>query len=346
MKKTLYVVLCACVLMLTSCEPKYKGLEDGIYADIVTEKGSIVCQLYEKEAPMTVASFITLAEGTNVKVSDSLKGKKYFNGLTFHRVVKDFVIQGGDPLGNGRGGPGYTFQDEFAKDSTNNLIHKHDGAGILSMANPGPNSNGSQFFITFKPTPWLDGKHTVFGKVMKGMEVVDSIKQKDKILSVNIVRLGNESKSFDAVNVFDTEMKNFEKLEAERLKKEEEAKKAFQAKMGIDKAKETDTGLKILTVKKGKGKKVTSDTKNTTHYKLYLANGKFIQDSRAGKTPFVFKLSERPMITGVTEALLDMRAGDKKILFIPYYLAYGEKGGGPFPPKADIIFEFEILKVE
>lgn len=344
MKKVLVILIG--LFLFASCESKFKNLEEGIYADIVTDKGSIVCQLYPNEAPMTVASFITLAEGTNKKVSDSLKGKKYFDGLSFHRVVKNFVIQGGDPLANGTGGPGYKFQDEFTKDSTNNLIHKHDAAGVLSMANPGPNSNGSQFFITHKPLPHLDGKHTVFGKVSQGQEVVDSIKQMDKIVSINIVRIGEKAKSFDALKVFDTEMEKFAKAEAERLKKEEEAKKLFQAKMGIDKAKEFDTGLKVLTLKKGKGKKVTENTKNTTHYKLYLANGQFIQDSRSRNTPFVFKLSERPMISGFVEGILTMRAGEKARMFIPYYLAYGEQGGGPFPPKSDIIFELEIMKVE
>lgn len=357
MKKSLIAVLLICVFVITACNPKYKNLEDGIYADIVTEKGSIVCQLYEKEAPITVASFITLAEGTNEKVTDSLKGTKYFNGLTFHRVVKDFVIQGGDPLANGRGGPGYKYQDEFAKDSAGILLHKHDGPGVLSMANPGPNSNGSQFFITHKATPWLDGKHTVFGKVMKGQEVVDSIKAKDKILSVNIVRLGNEAKSFDAVKTFNDLFKQYDSIEGKRLAeiaakdkirydKFLAGKKVFEAKQGVKRAKETDSGLKILTLKRGKGKKVARNTKNTTHYKLYLADGTFIQNSRDRKQPFVFNLSQQPMITGFVEGILTMRAGGKARFFIPYYLAYGEQGGGPFPPKADIIFEIEILKVE
>lgn len=357
MRKGFYGVLCLLVMTITSCENKYKGFEDGIYADIETNRGSIICQLYPDEAPMTVASFITLAEGTNEKVTDSVKGKKYFNGLTFHRVVPDFVIQGGDPLANGRGGPGYKFQDEFAKDSGNVLIHKHDAKGVLSMANPGPNSNGSQFFITLKPTPWLDNKHTIFGNVKKGIEVVDSTKQKDVIKNVKIVRIGDKANSFDALKVFNEEFAKFEEKEKKRLSDLAKAekvryekflvdKKKFEAKMGVAKAKESETGLKVLTLKRGKGKKVTKDTKNTTHYKLFLADGKFIQDSRARKQPFVFKLSERPMITGFTEGILNMRAGDKKRLFIPYYLAYGENGGGPFPKKADIIFEFEILKVE
>lgn len=346
MKKSFYAVLCLSILMFYSCNNKYKGLEEGIYADIVTEKGSVVCKLYEQEAPMTVASFITLAEGTNKKATDSLQGKKYFDGLTFHRVVPDFVIQGGDPLANGMGGPGYIFQDEFAKDSANVLIHKHNAAGVLSMANPGPDSNGSQFFITLKPTPWLDNKHTVFGKVVRGMEVVDSIKQKDKIVSVNIVRLGNKAKSFNALEVFDTEMANFDKVILERLKKEEESKKLFQAKMEIDKAVKTNSGLQILTLQKGKGKTITEATKNTIHYTVYLANGTFIQSSKDRNQEFSFVLNEVPMIAGVKEAILTMKQGEKARLFIPYNLAYGERGGGPFPPKSDIVFEIEVNKVE
>ena len=190
-------------LLLASCNSKYKDLEDGIYADMETDRGTIIMKLYAEDTPLTVANFITLAEGTNTKVADSLKGKKYFNELGFHRVIKDFMIQGGDPNGDGSGGPGYKFFDEFPRDSTNQLKYKHDAAGILSMANSGPATNGSQFFITHKPTPWLDTKHTVFGKVITGQEVVDSIAQYDMIKSVNIVRIGKKAESFDAVKVFE-----------------------------------------------------------------------------------------------------------------------------------------------
>ena len=346
MKKSFYAILCLSIITLSSCDSKYKDLEEGIYADIVTKNGSIICELYPNEAPMTVANFITLAEGTNEKVTDSLKGEKYFNGLTFHRVVPDFVVQGGDPLANGRGGPGYVFQDEFAKDTANALIHKHDGAGVLSMANPGPDSNGSQFFITFKPTPWLDGKHTVFGSVKKGMEVVDSIKAKDKIVSVNIVRLGNKAKSFDAVEVFNQGIKDFDKIIADKLAKQKQAEKAFKATMDIDKAVETKSGLKILTLQKGKGKKVTETSTNTTHYTVYLASGKKIQSSRDANREFTFNLSKVPMIEGFKEGILTMKQGGKARFFIPYQLAYKEAGGGPFPPKSDVVFDIEVLKVE
>lgn len=346
MKKTLKVLMGLALVTLISCNPKYKDFDEGIYADIVTEKGSIVCELYEEEAPMTVANFITLAEGTNEKVTDSLKGKKYFNGLTFHRVVPDFVIQGGDPLANGQGGPGYKFQDEFAKDSAGVLIHKHDAQGVLSMANGGPNTNGSQFFITHKATPWLDGKHTVFGRVKKGLDVLDSIKAKDKILSVNIVRLGNEAKSFDAIQVFEEEYKKFEIEEAARMKKEEELKKIFFQKMGMDKAVEKDSGLRVLTLKKGSGKAITRESKNEVHYAVYLANGKLIQNSRDRNTPFSFQFSKRPMIPGFVEGVLGMKKGEKTRLYIPYYLGYGEQAYGPFPAKSDIIFEIEVLNVE
>lgn len=135
----------------TGCEKTdYKNLEDGIYADIETDKGNIIVELYAEKVPLTVANFISLAEGINPNVSDSFKGKKFYDSLTFHRVLKDFMIQGGDPLANGQGGPGYKFRDEFSPDL------KHDSKGILSMANSGFNTNGSQFFITYKETPWLD----------------------------------------------------------------------------------------------------------------------------------------------------------------------------------------------
>ncbi len=371
MKSKFLAALVGLAFIFNSCDPKYKGLEEGIYADIITSKGVILVKLFEKEAPMTVASFITLAEGTNTKVTDSLKGKKFYDGLTFHRVVPNFVIQGGDPIGNGTGGPDYQFHDEFAKDSTNNLIHKHDRGGILSMANSGPNTNGSQFFITHKETPWLNGKHTVFGEVVLNpsrekklkttindsiklvktldslrLEVVNQIQKGDKIESINIVRLGNEAKSFDAVEVFNSELEKFSKEQEEKKKKEEELKKAFQSKMEIEKAVKTDSGLQILTLKKGTGTKVTKETKNTVHYRLYLANGTFIQDSKDSGNPFVFTISDQPMIPGFVEGITSCKTGEKARFFIPYYLAYGEKGGGPFPPKSDIIFEVEVLKVE
>jgi peptidyl-prolyl cis-trans isomerase A (cyclophilin A) len=143
-----------------------------LYATIKTSMGDIVVHLFDDKAPKTVANFVDLATGkkewVDPKTGDKIN-RPLYNGTIFHRVIPDFMIQGGDPLGNGTGGPGYRFEDEF------NPELRHSKAGILSMANAGPNTNGSQFFITVKPTPWLDGRHTVFGEVVKGQEVVNAI---------------------------------------------------------------------------------------------------------------------------------------------------------------------------
>ena len=359
------ILLLFAVAIFSACEDAaYKNLEDGIYADIDTDKGKIIVELYSDEAPLTVASFITLAEGTNTKVVDSLKGK-YYKGLTFHRLVKDFIVQGGDPLANGTGGPGYTFYDEF------NLKLRHDSKGIVSMANPGANSNGSQFFITYKPTPWLDGYtqdgklkdcnnprvgcHAVFGKVVSNLDVLDSLKQTDVIKKVTIVRKGAVAKGFDAVKVFEEEFAKgpekekarlaaIEKLEQVRLEKFSKDKEVFYEKMDIKKAKKQESGLQILTLKSGKGKKFNSSIPASIKYTIYLADGTKIQSTEGAK-PFAFTMDEKPLITGVKEAISKMRVGGKVRLFIPYYLGYGEAGGGPFPKKADLVFDLELVKV-
>ncbi|MFY0604169.1 MAG: peptidylprolyl isomerase [Flavobacteriaceae bacterium] len=358
--KTKLLKLLFLSVVLAACNSKYDTLEDGVYADIETAKGSIILELYAKDAPMTVANFITLAEGTNPKVSDSLKGKKYYNGIKFHRVVKNFVIQGGDPAGSGLGGPGYKFQDEFPKDSTGNLLYKHDSPGVLSMANPGPPStNGSQFFITHRAIPHLDGKHSVFGKVVIGQNVVDSIAQNDVITSVKIIRKGTEAKNFDAVKAFNEGMANFPKLEKERIAKMAEVEKAryetylknkevFYKKMDVSKAKKTNSGLQFLKLKKTSGKKVVENKPTTVNYTLYFADGRKFQSTldKGGK-PFTFQLDDkqRPVVPGFKEGMLQLRQGEKARIFIPYYLGWGERGSGPIPPKMDVIFDIEVLKV-
>ena len=176
---------------------KHKNIKkaDGIFATMETTKGTIVLELEYKKTPITVANFIALAEGTNTAVNASYKGKRFFDGLKFHRVIADFMVQGGDPLGNGTGDPGYKFKDEITE-------LKHDKGGVFSMANSGPGTNGSQFFITHKATPWLDGKHTVYGHVVEGMNVVNAIVQDDVITKVIISRNGADAKNFDAAAIF------------------------------------------------------------------------------------------------------------------------------------------------
>jgi cyclophilin family peptidyl-prolyl cis-trans isomerase len=173
-------------------------LPDGIYAKFDTNKGEIVVRLFHKRTPITVGNFVGLAEGTMPWKDQSGKEKTsaFYDGLVFHRVIPDFMVQGGDPLGTGTGGPGYQFPDEFHKELT------HDKPGILSMANAGPGTNGSQFFITHVPTPWLDNRHSVFGEVVTGMEVVNKIEGGDKIKTLTVLRIGKEAKSFDALAAF------------------------------------------------------------------------------------------------------------------------------------------------
>ena len=227
MKFIKYIVIVT--LLVASCKPaEYAHLDDGLYADMQTSKGDILLKLEFEKTPITVANFVSLAEGTNDFVIDSLKGKPFYNGIKFHRVIADFMVQGGDPTGTGSGSPGYKFKDEFPKDAEGNLLLKHSKSGILSMANSGPATNGSQFFITHKETSWLDGKHTVFGEVVKGQEVVDSIAQNDVIEELKIVKIGSGAKKFKAQEVFYNYFSN--------IKAEKEAKDA-RTKIVVDETK-------------------------------------------------------------------------------------------------------------
>jgi cyclophilin family peptidyl-prolyl cis-trans isomerase len=217
--------------------PKTPAVIEGIFATIATNKGNIVVQLEYQKTPVTVANFISLAEGKNTFVTDEkLKGKPFYDGLKFHRVIKDFMIQGGDPSGNGSGGCGYAFKDEFTD-------LKFEKGGVLAMANSGPATNGSQFFITHKDTPWLNGKHTIFGHVTQGMEIVNLIAQDDVILKITITRKGTLAKAFDAPKVFSDYYSNKAEdakkqalIDAENQKKQAEiqaeAKKVYLEKYG------------------------------------------------------------------------------------------------------------------
>ncbi|WP_435263604.1 peptidylprolyl isomerase [Tenacibaculum sp. nBUS_03] len=344
MKLVKYILIITVVIM--SCKTvKYPNLENGLYADIQTNKGDILIKLHEKEVPMTVANFVSLAEGDNPKVTDSLKGKLYFDGTKFHRVIKDFMIQGGDITGTGRGNAGYKFGDEFPMNAEGELIYKHDKAGILSMANSGKNTNSSQFFITHKATPWLDGMHSIFGMVEQGQSIVDTIQKNDYISHIEIIRVGKEARKFDAPMVFENELANVAQKEEERKRILEELKKKYLEKMGIDKAVSTDSGLKILSLQKGKGKKVNPAIPTTVHYSLYLTDGKKIDSSIDKGRPFTFVIDKMDLIAGWKEGVKTMREGDKSRFFIPYYLGYGEAGLGPIIGKSDLVFEVEVLKV-
>ena len=305
-------------------------LKDGIYAVIHTDKGDIVLELEYKKCPMTVCNFIGLADGT-LNMAD--KGEPFYDGLNFHRVIKDFMIQGGCPKGDGTGGPGYRFPDEF------NSELKHDGPGVLSMANAGPGTNGSQFFITHVATPWLDGKHTVFGHVIEGQDVVNSIEQYDKIDSVEIIRIGADAESFDTSGeAFATYVENVEKKE-----KEARAKVEHEIENRYPNAEITHTGLRYIIEKKGTGTespKMGQPVK--VHYQGQLLNGKVFDSSLIRKEPAVFNVGQ--VIEGWNEALVTMKRGEKRTLIIPPELGYGEYGyPGVIPPNSFLIFDVELL---
>lgn len=343
--KIVFVVL----IMFVSCKSaKYPNLENGLYADIQTNRGDILVKFFYDKVPMTVANFVALSEGTHPKMIDSLKGTPFYDGTKFHRVIKDFMIQGGDRTGTGAGDAGYTFADEFPVDEEGKLLYKHDGPGVLSMANYSrPVTNSSQFFITHKATPWLDGGHSVFGRVLQGQSVVDTIQKNDYIKQIEILRIGEEAAKFDAPVVFENELANVEKKEEERKKKLEELKQKYQEEQGINDAITTDSGLKILSLQKGSGKKVNPALPTTAHYTLYLADGRKIDSSLDKGEAFVFTVDDEnfPLIAGWKEGVRTMREGDKVRLFIPSYLGYGDRRVGPIPPKSDLIFEIEVLKV-
>ena len=310
--------------------------EQGIFAEIETTRGKILIQLEYQKTPVTVANFISLAEGTNPFVTlDKFKGKPFFDGLKFHRVIADFMIQGGDPNGNGSGGPGYEFKDEFTD-------AKFDKAGILAMANSGPKTNGSQFFITHKDTPWLTGKHTIFGYVITGQNVVDAIKQDDVMTKITITRKGSEAKKFDAVKVF-SDYFSEEKILKEKAEKEKALANA-KALKEFENGKITASGLKYIVIKEGEGAMPITTSNVKVHYTGTFTDGQVFDSSVKRGQPIDFNLNQ--VIKGWTEGLQLMKEGAKYKFYIPYYLAYGEQGRpGAIPPKTDLIFEVELLKI-
>ena len=309
-------------------------MQEGIYARFTTSKGQILIQLTHDKTPGTVGNFVALAEG-NLENSAKPQGTPYYDGLKFHRVIADFMIQGGCPLGTGTGDPGYKFDDEFVSEL------KHDGPGVLSMANAGPGTNGSQFFITHTATPWLDGKHTVFGKVVDGQGVVDAIAQDDVIEALVIERVGDAAQNWNAVEAFRV-------FENARAKREEEAKKAAQEALdklaaGFD---QTDSGLRYKIIQKGSGAQAEKGKSVSVHYEGSLDNGQVFDSSYRRKDPITFTLGIGQVIQGWDEGIALLKVGDKARFVIPSYLGYGERGaGGVIPPNATLVFDVELVKV-
>ena len=369
MKKSILFVFLV-IATFYSCKEEHNNLPDGLYAKIETNKGEIVLQLDYQKAPITVANFVTLAEGKNeFVINENLKNRPFYDGLKFHRVIKDFMIQGGDPLGTGSGDTGYKFKDEFSD-------LKFDNGGILAMANNGPMTNSSQFFITHVATPWLDGKHTIFGHVVeKGMEVVNKIEENDFMDKVTIIRNGEAAKKFNAVKTFH----DYFAVESENQKKQlaidTENKRLYNTKYKAvrdqkityfadlkAKATTTPSGLKYAITKKGSGKKPVNGASVFIHYAGFLEDGELFDSSveavaktfgkydpnraaQNGYQPIPFQAGKKDgMIPGFIEGIEQLSLGDKAVIFIPSRLGYGAAGaGGVIPPNANIIFEIELL---
>jgi FKBP-type peptidyl-prolyl cis-trans isomerase len=310
-------------------------MNDGLYSKIKSSKGDILLKLEFEKTPGTVGNFVALAEG-NMENSAKPQGQKYYDGLKFHRVIPDFMVQGGCPQGTGTGNPGYSFEDEFHADLT------HDKPGILSMANAGPGTNGSQFFITHVPTPWLDNKHTVFGQVLEGQDVVDAIAQDDILEAVEIIRVGQAAESFNAIEAFRT----FEGAREQRIA---EAKAKMDAELdklatGFEK---TESGLRYQIIQKGSGAKASQGKNISVHYKGQLTDGKVFDSSYERKQPIDFTVGVGQVIKGWDEGLQLLQVGDKARLVIPSHLAYGSQGaGGVIPPDATLIFDVELMDVK
>ncbi|MDO7172694.1 peptidylprolyl isomerase [Mariniflexile sp. AS56] len=310
-------------------------MQDGLYAKFNTTKGEILVALEFKKTPGTVGNFVALAEG-NLENKVKPQGTPYYDGLKFHRVIPDFMIQGGCPQGTGTGDAGYKFDDEFHPEL------KHDGPGVLSMANAGPGTNGSQFFITHIETSWLDNKHTVFGKVVKGQDIVDAISQGDKIDTLEIVRVGADAEAYNAIEAFRT-------FEGSREKRLADVKKEGEAELdklatGFSK---TESGLRYQIIQKGTGVKAEKGKNVSVHYKGQLADGTVFDSSYKRNQPIDFPVGVGQVISGWDEGIQLLNVGDKARFVIPSHLGYGSSGaGGVIPPDAILIFDVELMNVK
>ena len=373
MKKVKLWALLLPLLLMACKSTKYPNLKEGLYADIQTNHGDMLSELYYKATPGTVANFVSLAEGTNTYVADSLKGKRYYDGTKSHRVIKDFMLQAGDRTATGEGDPGYKFADEFVD------TLRYTRKGQLGMANSGPATNGSQFFITEVATDWLNFRHTIFGQVIQGEDVISKItdEQTSKedsrpknpviIKKIEIIRVGKDAQKWDAPKVFDAFMKE-QNAKAQKLESQKEKNLALMAEQEA-KAVAQPSGIKILKLKEGNGVKpqigsnvlvnyagflrATGDLFDTNIAEIAKENDAYdaarAADPQYGYIPYAWKYSpEEGLIAGFKEALLSMKVGDRVRVFIPSALAYGKEGfgNGVIPPNADLVFEIEIVDAE
>ncbi len=384
-----FSALALVAIFIMSCAAKPSGvvvngekvkLQDGLFALIKSTKGDLLVELEMEKAPMTVANFVALAEGNHPESSS--KSGPFFDGLKFHRVIPQFMCQGGDPEGTGQGGPGYSFPDEFHPDL------KHSVPGILSMANSGPNTNGSQFFITEVPTGWLDNKHSVFGKTINGLEKIiqisgvekssSNVPNEDITMTIEIIRVGKKAKVFNAPGVFASMKKDIELIKESNEK--ESAKKGFERstqfpwlmdggmvdsdlyepeyKLWNAKALELADGLKVFDVMVGKGEPIKEGDQVLVHYAGYLSSGKPFDSSikevamkmnnyNPQREPYgPFPVTAGPagrVIEGWKRGLIGLKKGGHVKLLIPSALGYGENGAGDvIPPNSSLVFDVWI----
>jgi cyclophilin family peptidyl-prolyl cis-trans isomerase len=342
LKQLSALLFCAIFLTAEGCstmDENRKAIEgkDGLFAVIETTRGSFVLELFYKQTPLTVTNFVGLTEGK----LDAAKGKPFYDGLKFHRVIADFMIQGGDPRGNGTGGPGYQFADEFV-DSL-----RFDKPGLLAMANSGPGTNGSQFFITHVPTSWLDGKHTIFGQVLKGQDVVNEVKQGDIIKKIEIIRQGDAAKQFSVTqNDFNLRSTAAKQAAVEAAAKAQAATLAFIETQYADAAKSPD-GIYYTITKAGNGSKTGANKQATVHYQGYFLDGTVFDSSYESNEPIEFVTAARQMISGFDKMVQDMALNEKRTIVLPPEEAYGTAGaGGVIPPNAFIVFDVELVGVQ
>ncbi|MCL2441327.1 MAG: peptidylprolyl isomerase [Treponema sp.] len=338
MKKTILFLFIGVILILSATETiDAQSLGDGIFARITTNRGDIVVRLEYQRAPLTVCNFIALAEGR----MDNHRGRRFYDGLTFHRVIsrtngdgQDFMIQGGCPQGTGTGGPGYQFPDEIDPGL------KHDRPGVLSMANAGPGTNGSQFFITIVPTPHLDGRHTVFGFVVQGQNIVNTTRQGDQIRSITIIRNGTEA------NAFRADQENFDRLLSQVSGRSQSQRQSDLARIRADfpNTQQTASGIRYIIQTQGTGNKPTRGRSVSVNYVGRLLNGTVFDDSSLRGRPLEFEVGTGRVIPGWDEMVLDMRIGEKRLVIIPPELAYGDRAvGGVIPPNSFLVFEMELV---
>lgn len=326
-----------------ACRADAQNLGDGLFARITTNRGDIIVRLEQERAPLTVTNFVALAEGN----MDSHRGNRFYDGLTFHRVIsrangdgQDFMIQGGCPQGTGTGGPGYRFPDEFHPEL------RHDRPGILSMANSGPGTNGSQFFITIVPTPHLDDRHSVFGHVVQGQDIVNSTLQGDRIQRVTIIRNGEAANAFTAnQQSFDNLLDEIDAENQRRAQAQREANLLILEEQFAD-MQVSASGIRYTIQTRGTGARPTRGQTASVHYTGRLLDGTVFDSSIPRGQPFDVAVGVGQVIQGWDETLLEMQVGERRLVVLPPELGYGDREiAGVIPANSYLVFEMELVSV-